>query len=110
EFELPEIEGIPLEKPVLKVSNDDVDVQVDRLRGMRGSFETLAAGKMQTDDIVMADVKMSSGGTALKEQENARLAARPQHLDGVPLEKLGDVLKGAKACDVRTTSGQIAED
>jgi len=110
EFELPETEGIPLEKPVILVSDEDVSVQIDRIRRNRGSYETQPEGTVQADDVVMADVKMSSGETTIKEQADMRLAARPQQLDGVILEKMGEVLTGAKPGEVRKVSGTIPDD
>ncbi len=110
EFELPEIEGIPLEKPVVTISDDDVNVQLERIRQVRGTYETLPEGKVEPDDIVIVDLKMTSEGAALKEEQNVRLAARPQVLDGVTLENLGEVLTGAKVGDVRTASGQLPDD
>ena len=109
EFELPEFEGIPLEKPTLEVTVDDVNRQVDRLQEMAGTYETVPEGPVVADDMVMADVTMRSGDTVLKEEANVRLAARSQMVDGVSLEKLGEVLIGAKPGDAVTISGDIPD-
>jgi trigger factor len=110
EFDLPELEGIPIEKPVVEITDREVDEQIDRLLQMRGTFETQPGGQIEEDDLVIADLRMTSGDEVLKEQDAVRLAARGQVVDGVPLEKLGETLKGAKAGDIRTISGQIADD
>jgi len=109
EFELPEIEGIPLEKPTLEVTDDDVNRQVDRFREMAGTYEKVPEGPVEADDRVIADVMMRSGDTVLKEEGNVSLAARPQMVDGVSLEKLGEVLIGAKPGDVCPISGDIPD-
>jgi len=109
EFELPKLEGIPLTRPVVEITDKDVDAQVDRLRGLAGSFENVGDGPVEPDDLVIADVKMTSGGEVLKQGQDVRLAARPQVVDGVVLENLGDVLAGAKVGDVRQISGQIPD-
>jgi len=44
EFELPELDGIPIEKPVLKVTAEDVKTQIDRLRARRGSWAPVEEG------------------------------------------------------------------
>ncbi len=110
EFDLPEVEGIEIKKPVVTVSDEDVNVQINRIRARRGTYETLPDEAVEPDDVVIADVKMSSGETLLKEQEAVRMAARPQVVDGVALEKLGEVLTGARAGEVRTVSGTISDD
>jgi len=110
EFDLPELDGIPVEKPVVEITDAEVNEQIDRFRQIRGTFETLPDGQIQEDDAVIADVKMTSGDTVLKEQEAVRLAARGQVVDGVSLEKLGEVLKGSKAGDVCKTSGELGDD
>ena len=110
EFDLPELDNIPVEKPVIEITDQEVEGQIDRFRQMRGTFETLADGEVQEDDAVIADVKMISGGEVLKEEDAVRLAARGQVVEGVALEKLGETLKGAKAGDVRTISGELGDD
>ena len=108
EFEVPELDGIPVTKRVLEITDKDVNSEVERLQKMCGSYETVD-GPVQPDDVVVADLKMTCEGTVLKEQPETRMAARAQMVDGVVLDKLGDVLVGAKADDVRTISGQIPD-
>ncbi|MBN1488720.1 MAG: trigger factor [Phycisphaerae bacterium] len=110
EFELPTLEGIPLEKPKLSITDADVDQQVERYRGMYGRYEPVADGAIQADDLVFADLKSSADGKPLKTQENVQLAARPQTIDSIPLNTLGDVLVGAKSGDVRKISGTAPDD
>ena len=110
EFDLPAIEGIELTRPVVKVKDEDVDAQIERLRGMAGSYENIEEGPIEADDAVMATLKMTCGDAVLKEEAEVRLAARPQVVDGVTLEKLGEVLVGAKVGDNLKISGQIPEE
>jgi trigger factor len=111
EFELPSIEGIPLEKPVVAITDEDVENQFKRFRMSRGTYEVIhEEGAVQNDDMLYVDVKMSCEGTVLKEQQMIRMAARGQVVDGVTLEKLGETLAGAKAGETRTASGQISDD
>lgn len=110
EFELPSLDGIPLEKPIVSISDEDVDTQVKRLRSMRGTLEPVTDGGIEPDDYVTVNLKITADGQVIKEQEGARLAARPQVVDGVVLETLGDTLKGAKAGDTVKTTGTIPDD
>lgn len=108
EFELPELEGIPVTKRVLEIKEEDVAAEVDRLRKLCGTHEDVE-GPVQTDDVVVADLKMTCEGAVLKEQAEVRIAARAQMVDGVVLEKLGEALVGAKVEDVRVVSGRIPD-
>lgn len=110
EFDLPELENIPIQKPIVTVTDEDIDRQVERLRGLRGHYHAVPDGKVQPDDVIMADITMTSGGTELKKEENVRLAARPQTLDGVAIDNLGEALKGAKVGDTRSVSGDIPDE
>ncbi|UCD29082.1 MAG: trigger factor [Planctomycetota bacterium] len=110
EFELPEVEGIPIEKPVLTVTDEDVDTQVKRLCAMRGTYEAASDGKVKADDMLTVDLTVTSDGSELKKDEQVRLAARPQVVEGITLEKLGEVLSGAKVGDVRSVSADIPDD
>ncbi len=110
EFEMPELKGIPLVKPVVTITDADVQTHLDRLRGVRGEYENLPEGPAEKDDVVIADVKMTCGEAVVKEQESVRLAARPQTLEGISFDNLGDVLQGAKPGETRTLSGQVPED
>ncbi len=110
EFELPELDNIPVTKPVLSVSDEDVQTQIDRIRAGQGNYESAAEDAIQDDDLVTADMKMTCEGTVLKEQEDASLAARPQQVDGVNLENLGEALQGKKVGETATVSGTISDD
>ncbi|MCK6455303.1 MAG: trigger factor [Phycisphaerae bacterium] len=109
-FTLPELKKIKVKRPNVKITDEDVQKQVDRMRGIRGSWEPVSGGGVQTDDLLIVDATVKVGGQVVKSEENAQLFARPQRIEGVSLEKLGDVLKGAKAGDRRTIEGTIPED
>lgn len=109
EFDLPEIDGIELSKPVIEVTDEQIDEQIDRVRGMAGTYETVTDTAVEADDMVIADIKMTCGETVLKEESDKKLAARPQVVDGVTLEKLGDVLVGTKPGDTCSIAGEIPD-
>jgi trigger factor len=87
-----------------------VDTQVNRLRSMRGTLEPVTEGGVQADDYITADLKISSEGQVLKEQTGVRLAARPQVVDGIVVEKLGEALTGGNTGDTRTATATIPDD
>jgi len=110
EFELPELDGIPLEKPVVEVTEDDVTAYIDRLRAYQGVYEPVVDGTIQENDLLTADVVMTCEGQPLKQQEAVQLAARHQVIDGVVLDGLGQALAGKRVGDTVGVSGTIPED
>src|SRR5205823_3636141 len=67
-------------------------------------------GAVELDDLVVADLKMTAGSEVLKQQENVTIAARPQRVEGVTLENLGEELKNARVGDVRTIQASMPDD
>ncbi|MEP0842323.1 MAG: trigger factor [Phycisphaerae bacterium] len=110
EFELPPLEGIPVVKPVLTITDADVTAQMDRVRRNLGRFEPVPDQAVQPDDVLYADVRITADGQVLHEHSRARLAARPQVIEGVPLTNLGEVLTGARVGDSRTATGVLPND
>lgn len=111
EFKLPELEGVAIEKPILTISDEDVQVQIDRVRARRGNWAPVeAGGTVVADDLLVCDLKVTVVGKETKTIENVQLAARAQVVDGAVLSDLGDVLKGAKVGDSRSTQADLPED
>jgi trigger factor len=110
EFELPKLVGIPVERPTLAVSDEDVTAMIDRQRMMRGTYEPVSEGGVQPNDLVVADMRMTCEGQEIKQQENVAFGVRGQPIEGVPLPDLGKVLEGATAGETRTVSGTVPED
>jgi trigger factor len=109
-FELPELDGVPVEKPDMKVGDDEVDARIDRIRAMRGNWVPVPDGEVEEDDLVICNLKMMVDGKLVKTEENARLSARPQRIEGVVLENLGEVLAGARIGDARQVEGELPDD
>ena len=111
EFELPELDGIPLEKPKLEITDEDATSQVDRMRAIRGTFKPVDEGtKIIKDDLIICDMKMTVDGNEVKTAENMTVAARPQVIEGVAMEDLGDKLVGKKAGDTVELEGELPDD
>jgi trigger factor len=60
--------------------------------------------------MVIADVTLRAGERVVRQLENVTLAARPQRVEGVALESLGDVLAGARAGERRTLEVTLPDD
>lgn len=110
EFELPELDGISVEKPVVKVTKTDVDQELRRILALRGTFRPVEKGKSKKDDIIVGNVRISVDGEVVKTEENAQLAVRDQKYDGVLLEGFEDAGKGKTCGDKISLDVIIPED
>ncbi len=99
EFDLPELKGIPIEKPSISISDEDVDSELKRMRMMRGTYKPVEGGKVEADDMLYADVRATVDGDEILSEENYDLAARDIQIKGIPMKGLGDALVGKKAGD-----------
>lgn len=105
QFDLPKLEAIAIKRPKIEISDQDIAGQVDRMRAMRGNFEPVEDGKVQTDDLVVVDLGIYVDSEQIHQDQNAQIYARPSVIDGVPLEALGKSLESAKVgqvCQVET--------
>jgi len=110
-FELPSLDGVPVERPDLKITDEDVQVQIDRLRAGRGSWVPVdEGGKVQADDLMVCDVTIRVDGKEIKTIDNLPLAARAQAIEGALIADLGERIKGAGLGDVRTAEGTLPDD
>ena len=109
-FDLPELKGIEVKAPSIEISDDDVDEQILRQRKNRGRLDPVTDGGAEKEDVLVADVTLSSEGTHVKTEENVNLGVRAARLDGVPLTGLEDALQGAKVGDSRSADGAFPDD
>lgn len=109
-FELPELEGIQVKTPKIKILKKDVDEQLARQRKIRGRYEPLTKGGAKPDDMIIAKVKLTVDGNTVKEDDNVELGVRATRLDGILLEDLQKTLTGAKPGDTRSTECEIPDD
>ncbi|MCH7703192.1 MAG: trigger factor [Planctomycetes bacterium] len=110
EFDLPKLEKIPVERPSVEITDEDVTHEIDRMRAHRGQWEPVEKGVVKADDLIYGEVKVVVGDTTLIDESNAVLAARNQVYGGVLLEALGKDLVGKKAGDQIETKGRVRDD
>lgn len=109
-FELPELKGIELEKPIVTITDEDIENTILRQRKIRGRFELVTDGAAEAGDMVIADVTLHCGDENVKHEENVQLGVRAQRLDGIPLPDLGDTLTGIKVGETRKAACTISDD
>ncbi len=102
EFELPDIQGIPVEVERHDVTDEEVEAALDRLRRMHAEPRRLShSAKAKEDDILVGDFRLEAGGETLAEREGARIPVAAITVEGVPLENFVEIVSGAKAGETR---------
>jgi trigger factor len=102
EFELPVLEGISVNKTKVEVTEGHVDREIESLRKYAGVWTPKDQGKVEPEDQVVADVMLNIEGQEQK-LDNTEIHVKPHGFVGeIPVEKLDDVLVGAKTGDTKT--------
>ena len=132
EFELPALEGIPVTRPKLEVTDAQVDREIEQLRRWSGLWVPKEDGTVEQGNEVVADVRLNVHLTdeekakqteaaekgeeppsiGIPESEtkldNTEIHVRPNGFVGaVPVAKLDELLIGAKAGDKKTTTVEV---
>ncbi|MBN1509632.1 MAG: trigger factor [Sedimentisphaerales bacterium] len=134
EFELPALEGIPVTRTKLEVTDAQVDREIEQLRRWSGLWVPKEEGAVEQGDEVVADVRLNvhltdeekakQAEAAAKGEEaptvgipesetkldNSEIHVRPNGFVGaVPVPKLDELLTGAKAGDKKTTTVEVSK-
>jgi len=110
EFELPELEGIKIEKPTTKITKKVIDGELEWLCNNAGMWVPKESGVVAAGDQVVVDAVLDVEDEAEDEKhDNIEIFARKNgFVGGVPVENLDEVLAGAQHGDVKKTSIEIA--
>ena len=112
EFDLPKLEGIPVDKTKLEVSDEQVSNEIDQLQKYSGVWAPRNEGKkVEAEDQVVADAILNIEDVEEAEKhDNIEIHVRENGFVGaIPIEKLDEVLIGAKVGDVKKTSVKVPE-
>jgi len=110
EFELPELKGIAVEKKKLEVTAEQVDGELKQLQKYAGLWTPRKSGAaVELDDQIIADVVLKAEGAEEKEKlDNIEIPVRPNgFVGGVPVEKLDELLVGAKADQTKKITVEV---
>jgi trigger factor len=109
EFDLPKLEGIPVEKQKLKVTDEQIDTEIERLQKWSGIWTPRDGGKVELDDQIIADVVLKTEGIEEEQKlNNIEIYVRGNGFVGaVPVENLDELLIGAKSGDTKQTSVDV---
>jgi len=110
QFDLPELEGISVEKPQTEVNDEMIDEDLLDMRKRAGIWAPEEDGKVEAEDQVVADVLLKIEGEPEDERhDDVELFARKSGFVGpVPVENLDEVLAGAGCGDKKEVSVNIA--
>jgi trigger factor len=112
EFELPELEGIAVERKIQEVTDEQVDTQIEQLRKWSGIWAPREEGeKIQADDQIIADVVMKVEDVEEEEKlNNTEIFVRANGFVGsIPVPELDKLLIGAKAGDTKETNVEVPQ-
>ena len=106
EFDLPELEGIPVTKTKLEVTDEHVDAEIEQMLKLSGIWTPREKGAVELDNQIVADVLLKIEGVEEEEKlDNAEIFVRQNGQIGqVPVEKLDEFLVGAKVSETKEFS------
>jgi len=99
EFEVPQLEKIPVRRPKVKITDPDVEAEVRRLCMTRATFEPVDRGPVELNDLLYADMMLTVDGQVVATDNNMELAARDLRCKGVSLVGFGNAVAGKRVSD-----------
>jgi trigger factor len=110
EFELPELEGIEIEKPKIEISDQQIDDAVQEMRKRAGIW-TPKDGPVEKGDQVVADASVTEqDGPEVQKEDNIEIFARERGFVGpIPVQDLDKLLEGAKSGDEKSKKVEVPE-
>ncbi len=106
-FQLPSLEGIPVEKPKFEITDKAIEQEIAELQKRAGVWKP-KDGKIAADDQIIADVVLKPQDGETEKIENTEIYAHHRGIVGkVPVDELDELLVGAKAGDVKTAKTEV---
>jgi trigger factor len=109
EFDLPEFEGIAVEKTRLQVTDEQIDRDVEQRLKWSGAWTPRHDEPVQLDDQIIADAVLKVEDVEEEDKrDNIEIYVRPSgFVAGIPVEKLDELLVGAKSGDTRQITVEV---
>lgn len=110
EFDLPELDGIAVEKPTIEVTDDRVNEELAAMQKRAGIWAPKEKGGAEVDDQIIADVVLVTEGSADHDKrENTEITIRENgFVAGIPVDGLATLLKGTKHGDEKKTTVEVS--
>ncbi|MCH8118236.1 MAG: trigger factor [Planctomycetes bacterium] len=109
DFDLPQLEGIPVTRTKLEVTDEQVDREIERLQRWSGIWTPRKDGVVEPDDQIIADALIKAEGIEEEQKlDNIEIYVRQNGFVGqIPVEKLDELLAGAKAGQTKQISVDV---
>jgi len=108
EFDLPELEGIAIEKPKIEATDDRVNEELAALQKRAGVWTPKEKGGAEGDQVIADVVLVTEGAADHDKRENVEITVHKNgFVAGIPVEDLDKLLKGAKHGDEKKTSVDV---
>ena len=106
EFELPKLEGIPVTRTKLEVSDEQIDREIERLQRWSGIWTPRKDEAVEAEDQIIADVIIKTEGIEEEQKlDNIEIYVRPNGFVGeIPVEKLDELLAGTESGQTKQIS------
>lgn len=110
EFELPELEGIEIQKPKTEITDQRIDEEIEAMCKRAGLWVPKEGKGVDEGDQIVADVVLKTEGSEdLDKHDNTEIFVRETgFVAGVPVEGLAPLLKGAKHGDEKSTTVEVS--
>ncbi len=111
EFDLPKLEGIPVNKTKLELTDEQVGREIEQLQKWSGIWTPREGGTVELEDQIIAEAVLKVDGAEQEEKlDNIDIYVRQNGLVGaVTVPKLDELLVGAKAGDVKQTTVEVSK-
>jgi trigger factor len=109
EFDLPQLEGIPVTRTKLDVTDEQIDREIEQIQRWSGVWTPRDEGSVELDDQIIADAILKTEGIEEEQKlDNVEIYVRQNGFVGeIPVEKLDELLVGAKTGETKNTSIEV---
>jgi trigger factor len=109
EFELPKLEGIPVEKTIFEVTKENIDNEVEQLRTWSGLWTPKEDDAAELNNQIIANATLKAEDAEEEEKlDNIEIYVRPNGAVGaIQVEKLDELLIGVKVGQTKKTTVDV---
>ncbi|MBN2455437.1 MAG: trigger factor [Sedimentisphaerales bacterium] len=108
DFELSPLEGIKVKKTALQATDEQINEELKQLQKWSGMWIPREDGAVESEDQIIADVVLKAEEVETQKFDDIEIYVRPNGFVGaVGVEKLDEVLSGAKVGDIRETCVEV---
>jgi len=109
EFDLPQLEGIPVTRTKLEVTDEQIDREIEQMQRWSGVWTPREEGSVELEDQIIADAILKIEEIEEEEKlDNIEIHVRKNGFVGtIPVEKLDELLVGAKTDQTKETTVEV---